>query len=51
MTGRPTRIDFDGLMACARGEMFGPGNPQLPAPPMLMIDRISDISADGGSEG
>ena len=33
MTARPTRIDYDGLMACARGEMFGPGNPQLPAPP------------------
>ena len=51
MTGRPTFIDYDGLMACARGEMFGPGNPQLPAPPMLMMDRITDISADGGSAG
>ena len=51
MTGRPTRIDYDGLLACARGEMFGPGNPQLPAPPMLMFDRITDISADRGAEG
>ena len=51
MTGRPTRIDYDGLMSCARGEMFGAGNPQLPAPPMLMMDRITDISADGGTEG
>ena len=49
MTERPTRIDYDGLMACARGEMFGPGNPQLPAPPMLMMDRITDISADRGA--
>lgn len=51
MTDRPTSIDFDGLMECARGEMFGPGNPQLPAPPMLMMDRITEISADGGSAG
>ena len=51
MTERPTRIDYDGLLACARGEMFGPGNPQLPAPPMLMMDRITDISADRGAEG
>jgi 3-hydroxyacyl-[acyl-carrier protein] dehydratase/trans-2-decenoyl-[acyl-carrier protein] isomerase len=51
MSERPTRIDYDGLLACARGEMFGPGNPQLPAPPMLMLDRITDVSADRGSEG
>ncbi|NNU79306.1 3-hydroxyacyl-[acyl-carrier-protein] dehydratase FabA [Halovulum dunhuangense] len=51
MTGLPTSFDFDGLMRCARGEMFGPGNPQLPAPPMLMMDRITDISADGGTHG
>ena len=31
--------------------MFGPGNAQLPAPPMLMFDRITDIRADGGSVG
>jgi len=51
MTDRPTSIDFEGLMTCARGEMFGPGNPQLPAPPMLMMDRITEISEDGGSAG
>ena len=31
--------------------MFGRGNPQLPMPPMLMIDRINQISNDGGSSG
>ncbi len=31
--------------------MFGPGNAQLPSPPMLMFDRITDIRADGGSVG
>ena len=36
------------LLSCSRGEMFGPGNSQLPAPNMLMIDRIIDINSDGG---
>jgi 3-hydroxyacyl-[acyl-carrier protein] dehydratase/trans-2-decenoyl-[acyl-carrier protein] isomerase len=39
------------LLACARGEMFGPGNAQLPAPPMLMMDRIVQIDATGGAYG
>ena len=41
----------DDLLACARGEMFGPGNAQLPAPPMLMMDRISEITTNGGKYG
>lgn len=36
------------LLACARGEMFGPGNAQLPLPPMLMVDRITNITTGGG---
>lgn len=48
---RKSSFDFQSLMACARGELFGPGNAQLPAPPMLMFDRITSITADGGSEG
>ena len=40
--------DTEDLLACARGEMFGPGNAQLPSPPMLMMDRIVEITADGG---
>jgi len=46
-----TWFDHDDLLACARGEMFGPGNAQLPAPPMLMFDRITAISAEGGTFG
>ena len=42
---------YDDLVSCARGEMFGPGNPQLPMPPMLMMDRITTINDTGGSEG
>ena len=42
------RFETSDLLACARGEMFGPGNAQLPAPPMLMFDRITHIAKDGG---
>jgi 3-hydroxyacyl-[acyl-carrier protein] dehydratase/trans-2-decenoyl-[acyl-carrier protein] isomerase len=41
-------FDTEELLACSRGEMFGPGNAQLPAPPMLMMDRIINIASDGG---
>jgi 3-hydroxyacyl-[acyl-carrier protein] dehydratase/trans-2-decenoyl-[acyl-carrier protein] isomerase len=36
------------LLACGRGEMFGPGNAQLPLPNMLMMDRIKHIAETGG---
>ncbi|WP_339842856.1 3-hydroxyacyl-[acyl-carrier-protein] dehydratase FabA [uncultured Halopseudomonas sp.] len=39
------------LLQCSRGELFGPGNAQLPAPNMLMIDRITHISDTGGRYG
>ncbi len=42
---------FEELMTCARGEMYGPGNAQLPAPPMLLFDRITKISDTGGANG
>jgi 3-hydroxyacyl-[acyl-carrier protein] dehydratase/trans-2-decenoyl-[acyl-carrier protein] isomerase len=48
---RPSHFNHDDLLACARGDMFGPGNAQLPSPPMLMFDRITEIRADGGSVG
>ncbi|WP_270728110.1 bifunctional 3-hydroxydecanoyl-ACP dehydratase/trans-2-decenoyl-ACP isomerase [Shimia sp. Alg240-R146] len=51
MADHPTSFDKEDLLKCARGELFGPGNAQLPMPPMLMMDRITDISADGGEFG
>jgi 3-hydroxyacyl-[acyl-carrier protein] dehydratase/trans-2-decenoyl-[acyl-carrier protein] isomerase len=48
---RQTRFERDDLLACARGELFGPGNAQLPYPPMLMFDRITEIQAEGGAHG
>ncbi|WGL18216.1 3-hydroxyacyl-[acyl-carrier-protein] dehydratase FabA [Microbulbifer bruguierae] len=43
--------DREELLACGRGEMFGPGNAQLPTPNMLMLDRITHISKEGGEFG
>jgi 3-hydroxyacyl-[acyl-carrier protein] dehydratase/trans-2-decenoyl-[acyl-carrier protein] isomerase len=39
------------LLRSSEGGYFGPGNAQLPAPPMLMIDRITEISLVGGEFG
>lgn len=51
MSDRRSSFDYEDLLACGRGEMFGPGNAQLPLPPMLMFDRITEISEDGGPDG
>ena len=42
---------YEELLACGRGELFGPGNAQLPLPPMLMFDRIPEITEAGGANG
>lgn len=44
-------FSYEDLLSCGRGELFGPGNAQLPLPPMLMFDRIVQIDTDGGSHG
>jgi len=51
MAERKSRFEYEELLACARGELFGPGNAQLPLPPMLMFDRISEIAETGGAHG
>jgi 3-hydroxyacyl-[acyl-carrier protein] dehydratase/trans-2-decenoyl-[acyl-carrier protein] isomerase len=51
MSQYPSSFGKEDLLKCARGELFGPGNAQLPMPPMLMMDRITEISDDGGSHG
>jgi len=43
--------DKQELVACGLGELFGPGNAQLPTDNMLMLDRISHISSEGGQYG
>lgn len=42
---------YEDILACGRGELFGPGNAKLPAPPMLMFDRITNVSDTGGANG
>lgn len=48
---RASSFDFQKLIDCAKGKMFGAGNAQLPMPPMLMFDRITHISEEGGAHG
>ena len=51
MSEQKSSYGYEDLLACGRGELFGPGNAQLPLPPMLMFDRITEISKDGGEAG
>ncbi|MEQ8308226.1 MAG: 3-hydroxyacyl-[acyl-carrier-protein] dehydratase FabA [Hoeflea sp.] len=48
MVDRQSSFTYDEIIKCAEGELFGPGNAQLPLPPMLMVHRITDISETGG---
>jgi 3-hydroxyacyl-[acyl-carrier protein] dehydratase/trans-2-decenoyl-[acyl-carrier protein] isomerase len=50
MQNRPKSYSYDELLACGRGDLF-PEGPQLPLPPMLMFDRISEIAETGGEHG
>jgi 3-hydroxyacyl-[acyl-carrier protein] dehydratase / trans-2-decenoyl-[acyl-carrier protein] isomerase len=49
MTERKSSFLYDDILACGRGELFGPGNAQLPLPPMLMFDRITHVEEKGGA--
>ena len=51
MAERRSSYDYEQLLACGRGELFGPGNAQLPLPPMLMFDRIASVTDTGGPHG
>jgi 3-hydroxyacyl-[acyl-carrier protein] dehydratase/trans-2-decenoyl-[acyl-carrier protein] isomerase len=42
---------YEEIIECGKGNLFGPGNAQLPAPPMLMFDRITQVNKDGGMHG
>ena len=41
-------FNYDELIDCANGKLFGPGNAKLPSPPMLMFHRITSIQEDKG---
>ncbi|MBT4890236.1 MAG: 3-hydroxyacyl-[acyl-carrier-protein] dehydratase FabA [Rhodospirillales bacterium] len=48
MVTQKNQYSYEELLTCGRGELFGPGNAQLPVPPMLMFDRITTVTTDGG---
>ena len=50
MTGKSSYTKEE-LVACGMGDLFGPGNAQLPTDNMLMMDRIVHISSEGGDHG
>ena len=41
-------FNYEELIACGKGDLFGEGNAKLPLPPMLMFDRITEIKKDIG---
>ena len=48
---KASSFEREDLLKCGHGEMFGPGNARLPVGNMLMMDRITNISDDGGQFG
>ncbi|MEJ2554583.1 MAG: 3-hydroxyacyl-[acyl-carrier-protein] dehydratase FabA, partial [Gammaproteobacteria bacterium] len=48
---RQHAFSHEDLIECGHGRMFGPGNAQLPLDNMLMLDRITHISEEGGKYG
>jgi 3-hydroxyacyl-[acyl-carrier protein] dehydratase/trans-2-decenoyl-[acyl-carrier protein] isomerase len=48
---RQDKYSYEELLECGHGRLFGPGNAQLPLPPLLMFDRIVRIGESGGRYG
>ena len=46
---KKSTYNYDDLIKCGNGELFGPGNAKLPLPPMLMFDRITEIRENEGA--
>ena len=46
---KKSSYNYEELISCGNGKLFGPGNAKLPLPPMLMFDRISEISENNGA--
>ena len=51
IVSQKSRYTYEELIECGHGRLFGPGNAQLPLPNMLMFDRITEISDNGGENG
>ena len=48
---KKSSYSYDDLLASGRGELFGNDGPQLPAPTMLMMDRIIEMNEEKGAFG
>ena len=46
---KKSSYNYEELISCGNGKLFGPGNAKLPLPPMLMFDRISEITEHTGN--
>ena len=46
---KKSSYSYEELINCGNGKLFGSGNAKLPLPPMLMFDRISEISESTGA--
>lgn len=48
---KKSSYSYEDIIKCGEGDLFGQGNAQLPLPPMLMFDRITQVSEEGGEHG
>ena len=46
---KKSSYNYEDLIGCGNGKLFGSGNAKLPLPPMLMFDRITEINESKGS--
>ena len=45
---KKNNYNYEELIECGKGNLFGEGNAKLPLPPMLMFDRITKIDENSG---
>ena len=46
---KKNKYNYEDLISCGEGKLFGNGNARLPSPPMLMFDKITEINDNGGN--
>jgi len=51
LPARQNAYNYEELLDCAHGKLFGPTNGRLPLPNMLMTDRVTLITDEGGKYG
>jgi len=45
---KKSSYNYEELIDCANGKLFGPGNAKLPSPPLLMFNRITNVQENKG---